>query len=216
VTGSAPEVPRRGDPAAGEVAAERLERWQRRLLPLMIGMVVGLTFFFFVASFAQLVYLNGEISDAPRIEEGRFLGAPGERPVVDDATRFRTLALLEKNTIERRYHQANVLLMSRVWVRYLGFVTGMILSLVGATFILGKLQEQMTSVEVKTSPAALTLQSASPGLVLALMGVVLMTVTIMVHQDILTTDSSVYMQLGLSAGKPPAPSVIPTPSPTNP
>jgi hypothetical protein len=51
------------------------------------------------------------------------------------------LSSLETNIVERRYHQANVSLMSRVWTRYLGFVTGMVLAMVGSIFILGKLRE---------------------------------------------------------------------------
>ena len=36
--------------------------WQRRLLPLMVRMVVGLALFFFAATLGQLVYLHLELS----------------------------------------------------------------------------------------------------------------------------------------------------------
>lgn len=194
------EVTTPGTPAPGRPSVDdRLEGWQRKLLPLMIGMLVGLTLFFFVASFVQLAYLHGKIWNAPRIDEKAF--RVGDGPL-NAATRFRVLAALERNAVERRYHQANVLLMSRVWTRYLGFVTGMILALVGATFILGKLREEMTSLEAKGAGASMSVVSASPGLVLAVLGVTLMTVTILTHHDISTTDTAVYMPLAAPADKP--------------
>ncbi|NIN68296.1 MAG: hypothetical protein GTO63_27030, partial [Anaerolineae bacterium] len=48
-------------------------KWQERLLPLMSHMVVGLTLFFFVASFAQLAYLHWSISRSPQMELGEAL-----------------------------------------------------------------------------------------------------------------------------------------------
>lgn len=180
----------------------RLDSWQSRLLPLMIAMLVGLTLFFFAASLLQLVYLNRKIWDAPRVDV-RALRSESGNGELSEAVRFNTLAVLEANVVERRYHQSNVLLMSRVWARYLGFVTGMILALVGAAFILGKLREDVTSLEAKGSGAGLTLQSASPGLVLAVLGVALMAATIVTHQEIRTTDTAVYMQYTDSSAKPP-------------
>lgn len=168
----------------------------------MISMIVGLTLFFFIASLAQLAYLHGKIWDAPRVNSAA-LQVPTGTGSLDEGARFNALAILEANAVERRYHQANVLLMSRVWARYLGFVTGMIMALVGATFILGKLREEMTSLEAKGSAAALTLHTASPGLVLAVLGVGLMAATIVTHQEISTTDTSIYMQLGVPSNKPP-------------
>ena len=42
--------------------------WQRRLLPVMVRMLAGLTIFFFLASFVQLFYLHSRIEKAPSIE----------------------------------------------------------------------------------------------------------------------------------------------------
>jgi hypothetical protein len=148
------------------------------------------------------VYLHGKIWDAPRVDV-QALRVTSEKGALSDAARFNALAILEANAVERRYHQANVLLMSRVWARYLGFVTGMILALVGAAFILGKLREEMTSIGVSRAGTSGTLQSSSPGLVLAVLGVVLMAITIVTNQEISTTDSSIYMQLAAPQAKAP-------------
>jgi hypothetical protein len=47
-------------------------------------------------------------------------------------------AVLEADALQRRYHQANANMLARVWTRQLGFITGMLLALVGAAFILGR------------------------------------------------------------------------------
>lgn len=190
------------DATRASAADERLDRWQDRLLPLMMGMLVVLTAFFFLASLGQLVYLNGKIWEAPRVD-AQALRVASERGTLSDAARFHALAALEANALERRYHQANVLLMSRVWARYLGFVTGMILALVGAAFILGKLREEMTSLDAGQQGASVSLRSSSPGLVLAVLGVILMSATIVTSEEIRTTDSSIYLQLAAPMAKPP-------------
>lgn len=176
-----------------------LPKWQQRLLPLMVSMVVGLTVFFFIASFGQLAYLHWSILQTPALNINTVLNAMTLEPdaPIEDVlvvTRFRVLASLEGNALERRHHQANVLLMSRVWTRYLGFVTGMILALVGSSFILGKLREPASELEAKSSVAAVSLRSASPGILLAGLGVVLMVTTIIVHHEITVRDVPLYLQ----------------------
>ena len=57
------------------------------------------------------------------------------------ARRARDALALEQELVARRYEQANLMLSTSLWTRLMGFITGMILALVGAAFILGKLQE---------------------------------------------------------------------------
>lgn len=174
-----------------------IQRWQKRLLPLMTWMVVGLTLFFFIASFAQLAYLHVTIEDAPTASVDS-LAVPENAQSPEQARRFNALAQLEGSVLAHRYHQANVFLMSRVWARYLGFVTGMILALVGAAFILGKLREETTELSAEGIGGTFSFRSASPGLVLAVLGVILMTTTIVTHHQISTADSPVYIQIPFS------------------
>jgi hypothetical protein len=190
--------------SAASLSTEPVKAWQEKLLPLMMWTLVVLAAFFFLASFGQLVYLHNKIWEAPRID-ARALHVSSEDGALTDAARFNALTALEANAMERRYHQANVLLMSRLWARYLGFVTGMILALVGAAFILGKLREEPTSIDASQAGASLSLRSSSPGLILAVLGVVLMALTIVTNETISTTDSPIYMQFAqprASQGKP--------------
>jgi len=174
--------------------------WQKKLLPLMKRMIILLTFFFFIASFGQLIYLQVSINTDPPININQPLSQlqTTDKITLDERqsmARLEALILLETNTMERRHHQANVLLMSSMWVRYLGFVTGMILAMIGAIFILGKLEQNDASeISGKTSQGEITLKSSSPGIILVALGATLMILTIVMQHTLQVNDAAVYLQ----------------------
>jgi hypothetical protein len=196
-----------------ELETRKLWAWNRLLLPLMIGMVVGLTLFFFAASMFQLYALQESIADSPELDLKTQLAEmplPGKASDIDAQQRWKTLSLLEEHAVRQRYHQANVLLMARVWVRYLGFVTGMIMSLVGAVFVLGKLREARTELSVGSQEHQGRISTHSPGLILASLGTLLMFTTLLTHHEINVNDGPLYVLLPyskvtLSATRPSAP-----------
>jgi hypothetical protein len=208
---------------SAELNLRRREAWLRRMLPWMIAMVFGLTIFFFAASAIQLSYLHYEIKNAPtssfdlpdqllQASAGQgdkvMSGGPAERL---PAAVVATLGALERSAMARRYHQANVLLLSRVWTSYLGFVTGMVLAMVGAIFVLGRLEIATSSVDAKVAGNELSFKSSSPGLLMALFGVALMMITIVTHHDISVEDRAIYTQgwaLGAPPSRPAAPPAI--------
>lgn len=173
--------------------------WQLRLLPFMIGIILFLALFFFVATLYQLYELNNNIQQAPELEIAKLQEGTATGVVLMEK-QWRSLVVLESHILQQRYHQANVLLMARIWVQYLGFVTGMMLALIGAVFILGKLREPATELTLGGETAdqklpgklKMHLVTQSPGIVLATLGTVLMLVTILVHHPIIVTDKPVY------------------------
>lgn len=187
-----------------EIESPRTIRWQKRLLPFMVGMIALLTLFFLAASFYQLYYLHKRIERCPtlNLEPALSMLDSTALNITDldklEFARWKTLSTLEGYTLERRYHQANVFLMSRIWKNYLGFVTGMILALVGAVFILGKLREPTSKLDAESSIWKFSLTTASPGLLLALLGTILMITTIVSHKRIEVQDRSTYTQLWIS------------------
>ena len=196
--------------------------WQRRLLPLMVGLLVTLTAFFIVASFVQLYYLQTRIEKAPRLDLGPAMASLDEiakdtqsGKIQDpralnsriEQARWQTLSILEANVLQRRYHHAGVLLISRIWTRYLGFVTGTILAMVGAAFILGKLQEASSNLGAEGGLWKVSLTTASPGLVLAALGTILILATLATSMDLNVNDGPVYLRetSGPAAEAPPPP-----------
>jgi hypothetical protein len=64
---------------------------------------------------------------------------------------------------------------------------------VGATFILGKMREPQTHIDAKSSWANVSLTTASPGLILVLLGTTLMITTILARVDVDVHDRSLYI-----------------------
>lgn len=179
-------------------AQSRLERWQRRLLPLMSGMLIALTVFFFLVTFIQISYLHysilGNPSSQPETTSSEALLVASNR--FEDlyaARQFEARAALERYIIEQRYHQVSVLLMSGLWLRYLGFLTGMILALVGSSFILGKLREPEQELSGGGADVYVSLRTSSPGIILAVLGVILMFATLMDRDNYNIKDTNVYL-----------------------
>lgn len=187
--------------------SERLTSWQLAARPLMTRIVVGLAVFFFVASLGQFAYLNWELAHSPAVDLKSVLdericaAAPGGATLEPEqclaAQRHRATVLLETNVVQRRYHQSNALLMFAVWSRYLGFVTGMILAVFGAAFILGKLSEPESHLGA-AAPGGwkAEMRSTSPGLVLAFLGVVLIVASIVTLHSLHTRDAPTYLMPG--------------------
>jgi hypothetical protein len=196
-------------------------QWQERSSPLMTRMVVGLTVFFFLASCAQLVFLQLHVASEHDLDVSQVVSLLSPRADAAAAqslelSKLRVIVTLEADAQRRQYHQASILLMARVWTNYLGFVTGMILALVGAVFILGKLQGPASELKATSRVTDFAWRSASPGLTLAVLGVILMVTTIVVHHRIDTSDNGNYLralqQLTPTASSSPPPlSPLPTP-----
>lgn len=199
--------------ASTEVEAEELhensgfqKEWQRKLLPLMSTYFVVSSLFFFAASSWQLSSMNKYMADNGTFESTLDLEI-FDINNLNEAERLNIVLLttLEAEAMTRRYTQANVALMARVWITYLGFFTGMMLALVGSVFILGKLNTQPTRASGSYEKFKIELVSASPGLILAILGTLLITTSILVKQDIKITDGSIYTG-NLLSSKPSSPS----------
>lgn len=195
--------------------ARELVRWQQRLLPFAIGAIGLMAIFFFVSSMIQLGRLNETIAHKPSTSISKALAAY-EAASPDKATegehlRWKTLALLEEQTLDRRYAQVNSTLMLRAWTRHLGFLTGMILAFVGAIFILAKLSESQTQLSLESAGAKGALATSSPGLVLAVLGTALMIVTLTANFEFSTRDLPVYLAGNSGDGAVPPPAPLETP-----
>jgi len=180
-------------------AEDKDHSWQLRLMPFMIGLLLAAGSVLFAATLFQLYELNLKIQDAPELHSSELLEQASTGSTLMEK-QWRTLVVLESHVLQQRYHQANVLLMARIWIRYLGFVTGMMLALIGAVFILGKLREPTTTLTVSGESAdpaipgnfKAQLLTQSPGIVLVTLGTALMLITILVHHPILVNDAPVY------------------------
>jgi hypothetical protein len=191
-------------PAAAEVRHEERSRplsraqWQRLLLPMMIGTVIAAMVAFLVFSLADTLAVRRRIESPPQLDLAGALARvncdkAGTAGDVRLCVQWKVAALLEQHTIDRRYHMANVALLVRVSVKYLGFLTGMLMSLVGAVFVLGRLTESSSTVGAEGAFGKFTIATVSPGLIMAFLGTVLIIAAVFVNPPTDVNDGSVYL-----------------------
>ncbi len=179
--------------------AGETRKWQERLLPFMAGMLIALTVLFFAASMSQLIFLELRIlrsatgdSEGRRDELAAMLTSSALEAEPALAVRFA----LESASLNNHYYQSAMMLMGSLFIRYLGFATGMTLALAGSVFILGRIRDTGTEISAESAPFKASLASASPGIVLAFLGAALMITTIAVRHTVTATNSGVYIGQG--------------------
>jgi uncharacterized membrane protein len=173
-----------------------LAKWQRTLLPVMTLFVTALAVMFFVFSTNALrgvgTFVQGEHGEL-RDEIRQLINQSRAEKTPDEVIR-QGLLILEADALDRRYHQASALLMSRIWAKHLAFMTGMIMAFLGAIFILGKLSESSSQVEGGSSQWKVSITSASPGIILAFFGTTLVALSIIVQGSVDVKDVPVYLR----------------------
>jgi len=102
--------------------------------------------------------------------------------------------------------------MARIWVRYLGFITGMILSFIGAIFVLGKLREPKTEMSVSGSVKT-HIATQSPGIILVLLGSIIMLTTILSHHQISVVDAPIYIPQSVNCNNKTTQTIVKPPLP---
>jgi hypothetical protein len=190
------------EPQETKSESEHLYYWQNRLIWWMTIVPTILILVFIILATLQLNRFNQEIISYKESELEPVYMSYGEGKTVSyqdnaDYIKFYTLAKMEDLSMRKRYSQAGVLLMSRVLTKYFGFFTGMILAIVGAVFIISKLQEERSDIEGSVSDnIKLKMVSSSPGVIFGILGTILMLATILQHSEINVKDMPLYLNSG--------------------
>jgi uncharacterized Tic20 family protein len=177
-----------------------LANWQTKLMPWMILMPTALVGVFIVLAtmrvneFEKYMYQGGEsVID-------RVLPNPN-KTIIDSAIgekmeyiKLYTYSKMEEHSINLRYNQAAVSIMSGIYTKYLGFFTGMILAIVGAVFIISKLKEDSSELDATLQEKMkLRLVSSSPGIIFGVLGTALMMITVIKKTEVKVTDMPLYL-----------------------
>lgn len=176
--------------------------WHQKIFPAICVVIVGLAMLFIGTSLYHFSQISAYLQQSPEIDVepvvARALGTDKAR--LDES--FETgeyiphwagLLLLEAASMKKRHHQANALLASRLWLRYLAVVSGIVLVCVGSIFTLAKLQESATHVEGEASTVKLRVASASPGLLMTMMGCALILAAVLHNPAITLQDGRAYL-----------------------
>lgn len=164
--------------------------WQKWLFFVGLSFTLIIFFVFMYITNVQMENLQNSINGSPDLKDSMLISA-------SHSDKNISLMLLENQTIKKRYHNAGVILKAQIYIKFLGFLTGMILSILGSIFILGKFREYPTTVNTKGGEASnafsLQLQSTSPGIILAIIGATIMLVTILKQTEVGVTDAPIYI-----------------------
>lgn len=181
--------------------------WQRKMLPWLIIMPTVLIVVFIILATLQMSKFNEALIIKPdnilNDTSILLLSKQGKGDM-----RWMTLVRLEEQSYYRRYNQGSMTLMARIYKQYLGFFTGMILAIVGAVFIIGKLREDTSTITLSTEAKLnASLASSSPGIVFGLLGTILMITTMVSHNDVVIEDAPLYLnaQAIIALDQPDAP-----------
>ncbi|HVE61050.1 MAG TPA: hypothetical protein VNA26_04480 [Chitinophagaceae bacterium] len=175
-------------------------QWQNRLLPWMISVPTVLIGAFIVLATLQLNKFEKFVYQGDENKIEKAIPSPvaltTDSVLKEDAEYLQWYSLLkmEEHSINRRYNQGGVLLMSRIYIKYLGFFTGMILAIVGSVFIISKLKEDVSELEGNIhDKTRFKLISSSPGIIFGVLGTALMMTTILTHSEINVKDMPLYL-----------------------
>lgn len=186
-------------PVAQQQVGRDLLIWQRRMLPFMTVFLVAMAAVFFCFSGALLYQVTSFIDAQPGQDIRSTIQGEIAKPVAADLTSEdivdHSLLLLEADALNKRYREANALLLSRIWSRQLAFITGMVLAFVGAVFILGKLSESSSHISGGASGWKVGISSASPGIILSFFGTVLLVSALFLQSTLDVTDGPAYVSV---------------------
>lgn len=168
-----------------------LGRWQTKLLPFMMAGLGVIAVLFFIGTFWNYTSLHSRFE-----YRGADISQSIEKLRTSDVSQsyqdWYLRVILEEQALRSRHHQNAAVIESRVWTRFMGFMTGIVMVMAGCIFILGKLDAQFDGVgKVLGNEGAL--KTNSPGIVLAVVGAVLIGISLVVSLNIEVNDRPVYM-----------------------
>lgn len=185
-------------PIENDQTNQQLHSWQTKLLPWVLSLVTIMILVFFALATIQFNYFRNQISSTHTSEIDKQLLSPREAAAngqMDiEYTKLYCLTKMEENILNKRYSQLGFLLLSRTYIKYLGFFTGMILAITGAVFVISKFKEEKVEIGSDVSEKIkFTLATSSPGIIFGILGTILMSITILYNSPIGAAEQPLYL-----------------------
>lgn len=174
----------------------QVSSWQQKLLPFLVITISTLAICFIVFYFIHISDIEKALENTPRFTASASSGDP-------QTVRWNDLKDLEQFSIANRHYNARLMIRSRLLMISLSFLTGVVLCFIGSIFILGKFSEAPTAIEGGQDKISLKLNSSSPGIILACLGVIIIIVSILSKVDVSVSDAPLFMpESELQSNKP--------------
>lgn len=178
------------------------------MAPLMGAIVIAAAIFFAIVTLVRFGAVEARLNavrPAPPAIDWRGDLQPSSMSEQLELANSIARYQMEREVVARRYETAALAYSSRLWTRFMGFLTGMLLAFVGAVFVLGKLESEASEMGAQAPGLSLSLKSASPGIILAGLGTLLMALSILVPATTETHEGAIYLLSSQSLAPPDPP-----------
>jgi len=157
------------------------------------AIVVVLVIFFTFKSWSQFDALTDRLTNPPdSMAEQISLQLSDEDASPNE---FWVTAALEHDARSKRYHLLQSFLHSRTWIRFMSMSFGAVMIAIGSVFVLARINTpQSSQVDAGLPQVKLAVNSSSPGVIMAALGVLLMLIpNISPTQEIDFSDGGIYL-----------------------
>jgi hypothetical protein len=160
--------------------------WQRTLLPFMTRSIAVMGLLFFFGSSLHLYMIHRELGAGTNPPEASSAAVAAE-------DRWQALFALEREARARDSRSINAVIMRQSSLLHLGFMTGMVLCLVGSIFVLGRLDIEPTRIDGEAQGGKFGLSTSSPGILLVCLGCGLICATLFHRFQFNLPEKTVYL-----------------------
>lgn len=109
---------------------------------------------------------------------------------------------LEHDVMSYRHQRTTAFLATRTWMRFMSLMFGAILVVIGGGFVLGRIPAPSFSGQFSFKDVGASVATSSPGLVLVMCGIILISIPNLSNQRIDTDDTSSYFAQSNNAVEP--------------
>jgi hypothetical protein len=190
--------PTSGNTIPVPTSSRSTDLWQNKIFPYAIALIAVLLIFFVVLYWIETKNIQNS-----------FLGNSNydvihvSAQLNSKASTFQDkLYNAELISLLNRHYHASLIVKSRILTLNLSFLTGMILCFMGGIFVLGKFSESASSLTASTGGQNLVLSSASPGIFLSVLGVLLISLSIFSKSSLEVNDRPTFLRLNSPATVP--------------
>lgn len=165
------------------------ENWQKRILPFAVICIMLLIIIFFSFYLYQITQIQGSFSNLANYNNNSLQ----QVSVNNNQSMSQQLYNAEIISLLNRHHGASIIIKSRILIISLSFLTGVVMTFLGSIFILGKFNENVSTIEGNVKEMKVALASSSPGIILSTLGIILISISILSKTNLAVSDKPVYL-----------------------
>jgi hypothetical protein len=164
---------------------------------VIVATVISLAIVVITMTSVHFFLFNKEIRKERAFLIDRVIGQEGKGAVIVQSDRERILAeaayALEGDVLKSRYAAVDSLILTRISTVYVIIVSGLIMVVIGSIFILFRINDPPSQATGEWSALKFQFSSASPGLIMALAGGLLVVTPWLVDQPIRVREGASYV-----------------------